>query len=153
MEGSRRKKRVAWLVSAGGVVYRVNQGRIEVVLCGRREPPRWSLPKGAPDEGESLEETAKREVEEETGLKVVVEEPLGSIGYWFVRPDDRVQCHKTVHFYLMRPVGGSLEEHDPEFDEVRWFPVEEAARTMTYANEAKVLEKAVALVSQRVRGS
>ena len=55
-------RRVIELVSNGGVVYRVNEDRVEVVVCGRTSPPIWGLPKGTPDPGESREETALREV-------------------------------------------------------------------------------------------
>ena len=78
-----------------------------------------------PELRETLEETAIREVTEETGLKVSLEAPIDFIRYWFVRPDDGVRCHKTVHFYLMSAVGGSLDDHDHEFDEVRWSSGEE----------------------------
>ncbi len=143
------KRRVERPVSAGGVVYSVLDGEIRTVLCGRRDPLRWSLPKGTPDEGESLEETALREVREETGLEVAIEAPIGDISYWFVTPDDRVQCNKTVHFYLMAHKGGATDHHDPEFDEVRWFPSEEAVRSLAYANEARVMEKALAMIRGR----
>ena len=145
------RQKVERLVSAGGIVYRIGDCyQIETVLCGRREPPRWSLPKGTPDEGESLEETALREVREETGFSTVIEEPLGNINYWFVSPDRRVRFNKTVHFYLMSPTGGGPELHDPEFDEVRWFLAEEGLNTLTYASEAKVLEKALALIRSKI---
>jgi 8-oxo-dGTP pyrophosphatase MutT (NUDIX family) len=100
----------------------------------------WALPKGTPDSGESLLETALREVREETGIAVEAEEPLGAISYFFVR--QRTRFHKTVHFFLMRPVGGSIEEHDHEFDEVRWFQLEEALQIMTYPTEREVMERA-----------
>ena len=149
MKGRGTKRRVERAVSAGGLVSRVVDGKIEAVLCGRGEPLRWSLPKGTPDEGESLEETALREVREETGLEVSIEAPLGSINYWFVAPNNRVHYNKTVHFYLMAHKGGSTDQHDPEFDEVRWFPSEEALRSLAYPNEAKVLEMALAMIKER----
>ena len=124
------KRRVQRLVSAGGIVYRIVDGNVETVLCGRSQPVRWSLPKGTPDRGESLEDTALREVREETGLEVAIEAPIGSISYWFVSPHDRVHCNKTVHFFLMAHRGGSTDQHDPEFDEVKWFSSSEAPMTL-----------------------
>ena len=123
-----------------------------MVLCGRHEPPRWNLPKGTPDEGESLEETALREVREETGLDADIEASLGIINYWFVSQDKRVRFNKTVHFYLMALKGGCTDQHDPEFDVVRWFPAEEGLKNLTYASEAKVLEKALTMVRNKVEG-
>jgi len=110
------------------------------VLVHRRMPRLWALPKGTPNAGEKLEETALRETREETGLQVELEEPLRSINYVFVR--GRTRFHKTVHFYLMRPVGGDLSQHDHEFDEVRWLQLEEALEMMTHATERSVVEEA-----------
>ena len=144
------RRRVEQLVSAGGVVYRVEGGHIEVVLCGRHAPVLWALPKGTPDDGESLEQTAIREVREETGLEVAIRAPLGSIEYWFLRTQGLIRCHKTVHFYLMSSIGGSISLHDPEFDVVRWFPEGEALQAMTHVNEVRVVEKALAMVRTEV---
>ena len=143
------KRKVERPVSAGGVIVRNGAKGVEVVLCGRKEPQRWSLPKGTPDRGETLEETALREVREETGLEVKIEAPLDTITYWFVRTGDGCRCHKTVHFYLMTDQGGSLDLHDHEFDEVRWFTSEEALNIITYPNEARVIEKALAAMPEK----
>jgi 8-oxo-dGTP pyrophosphatase MutT (NUDIX family) len=99
-----------------------------------------------------MEQTALREVREETGLEVEIEGPLRSIDYWFADRDSDVRYHKTVHFYLMNPVGGDTEQHDPEFDVVRWFAWDQALETLAYANEADVLREALELISQRKRG-
>jgi len=141
------------LVSAGGVVYRMEQDVLDIAICGQHSQDVWSwrLPKGTPDTGETLEETAIREVMEETGLKVILEAPIDSIQYWFVRPDDGIRCQKTVHFYLMRAVGGSFDNHDHEFDEVRWSNASESLLTLTYRNEIDILDKAIEMVSHRTR--
>jgi len=148
-----RRRRVVRLVSAGGVVHREDEaGRQEVVVCGRTGPGIWGLPKGTPDPGESREETALREVREETGLEVELEGFIDSIDYWFVRPTDRATCHKTVYFYLMRPTGGDLSQHDHEFDEVVWLPVEEALQRLTYENEVEIVQKGLSMVSEKAGG-
>ena len=141
-------------------------GGIEAALCGRAAAYgnnkssetdtgsgakgfRWSLAKGTPDPGETLEETALREVREETGLEVEIAAPLGNIEYWFANRELDVRYHKTVHFYLMVPVGGGLELHDPEFDVVRWFTSDEALEILAYANEVAVLRRALEVISKR----
>ena len=148
MAGKETSK-VQSLVSSGGVVFRHHEGSLETVLCGRSEPVRWSLAKGTPDPGETLEQTALREVREETGLEVELDASLGSIEYWFADRDNDVRYHKTVHFYLMSPVGGHIDQHDPEFDVVQWFEVDEALTTMAYGNEASVLRRAVDVIKSR----
>ena len=67
----------------------------------------WTLPKGTPESAETIEETALREVVEETGLEVRILAPVGAIDYFFTQDGDRI--HKTVHFFLMEPIGGSLD--------------------------------------------
>jgi len=118
--------------------------RQEIIVVHRRAPVLWALPKGTPDSGETIEETALRETREETGLEVEIEVSLSSIRYFFVRGSTRF--HKTVHFFLMRPVGGALELHDHEFDEVRWAAGPEALALLTHATERTVVERALKLL-------
>ncbi len=139
--------RNARATSAGGVVHRAVNGVTEIVLVHRFSPPLWALPKGTPNAGETLEETALRETREETGLVVTITRPLEAIRYFFVRGGTRF--HKTVHFFLMQPIGGALEDHDHEFDEVRWVQLEEALGLMSYATERGVVELASRLLSTR----
>ncbi len=143
-----RRLAIEQLVSAGGVVYRACDNGVEIALCGRCSPPFWVLPKGTPAPGETREQTARREVREETGLEVKTEGFIDGIQYWFVRPSDRLRCHKTVLFYLMSAIGGHTSRHDREFDEVRWFLAGDALKTMTYGNEAKVVQKGLAMASR-----
>ena len=113
----------------------------------RRAPKLWALPKGTPNAGETIEETAVRETREESGLEVRVEAPISSIVYFFVR--GRTRFHKTVHFFLMEPIGGDLALHDHEFDEVRWVNLDEALRLMSHATERSVVEEAASLLTAR----
>ncbi|MDQ4036250.1 MAG: NUDIX hydrolase [Chloroflexota bacterium] len=138
--------RTARATSAGGVVHRRERDTHEIVIVHRRAPVLWALPKGTPDSGETIEETALRETREETGLEVELEASISSIHYFFVRGSTRF--HKTVHFFLMRPVGGALELHDREFDEVRWAPVSEALALLTHATERSVVEQARKLIEE-----
>jgi 8-oxo-dGTP pyrophosphatase MutT (NUDIX family) len=94
-----------------------------------------------------LAETAIRETREETGLQVEIEEPISAITYFFVH--GRTRFHKTVHFFLMHPIGGRLEDHDHEFDEVRWVHIDEALRVMTHATERGVVQRAAEILSRR----
>ena len=137
--------RTARATSAGGVVHRTVDGETEILLVHRRAPVLWALPKGTPDSGETIEETALRETREETGIEVEIEAPLSAIRYFFVRGTTRF--HKTVHFFLMRPIGGAIELHDGEFDEVRWARVGEALALMNHATERSVVERAVTLLA------
>ena len=135
--------------SAGGVVFRTEDGERQVLLCGRDSDGLWCLPKGTPEQGESMEQTALREVREETGVVVETDGLVGDIKYWFSRPQKGVRYYKTVRHYLFRPVGGDPSLHDHEFDDVRWFPVQDALRLLTYRNEAKILRQAINLVEGR----
>lgn len=127
--------------SAGGVVWRRSPaGKVEVVVCGRRSDRVWGLPKGTPDPDEAIEQTALREVQEETGLKVLLGDELGSIEYWFTA--NGVRYHKHVHHWLMQPIGGDVSLHDNEFDFVCWLPAEQALATLTYDGERKLVAEA-----------
>jgi 8-oxo-dGTP pyrophosphatase MutT (NUDIX family) len=128
-------------VSAGGIVFRRAEEGIEIVLVARVAERLWALPKGTPDPGETLEETALREVREETGLEVRIVDTVGQVEYWYTAPDgDRVQ--KTVHYYLMEPTGGDTANHDHEFDLVEWRHLTEAERLLTHKNQLPMLHRA-----------
>ncbi len=143
---SRRPSRVRHAVAAGGVVLRERDGGPEVVLAGRHADGTWVFPKGTPDRGEEIEDTAVREVEEETGLKVRIVRDIGTTDYWFAGPGERV--HKVVHFFLMEPTGGDVSAHDREYDEVRWVRADEAKRLLSFDTYREILDRALAAASE-----
>ena len=128
--------------SAGGIVIRYESGVPQFVAGRRRRESSgtWTLPKGTPEAGETTEQTALREVGEETGLTVRILAPFDSIAYTFVQRGTRI--HKTVHYYLMAPTGGDLARHDHEFDEVRWVPLAEAPEILTFETERALVARA-----------
>lgn len=138
------KSKTKFEISAGGVIYREENGKFYVALIAVKGGKVWALPKGLVEKGEPLEEAALREVREETGLQGEIVEKLGKIDYWFFWKEDgeRIRHHKIVYFYLMRYLRGDTKNHDFEVDEVRWFPIEEAIEIATYKDEKKILEKA-----------
>ena len=146
--------RTASATSAGGIVVRYESGRPWLVVGSRRrerDGRTWTLPKGTPEGEETREQTALREVAEETGLEVRIAGPLDSIEYWFVQAGTRI--HKTVHYFMMEPVGGDLARHDHEFDEVRWIPFAEAATLLTFQTERSLVALAAELLGADGIGS
>ncbi|WP_203471344.1 NUDIX hydrolase [Mycolicibacterium chubuense] len=138
--------------SAGGLVIDGIDGpkdRQVAALIGRidrRGRMLWSLPKGHIERGETAEQTAIREVAEETGIQGSVLAALGSIDYWFVTEGRRV--HKTVHHYLMRFSGGELSDEDVEVTEVAWVPLHELPKRLAYADERRLAEVADELIDK-----
>ena len=143
---ARRPSRVRNATAAGGVVVRGSGDDLEVVLAGRQRDRTWVFPKGTPDRGETVEETAVREVREETGLEVRIVRPIGAIEYSFAVPGERV--HKLVHFFLMTAHGGDLSQHDHEYDDVRWVRVVEARKLLSYDTYRDMLDRALAALRE-----
>lgn len=134
--------------SAGGLVVDRTGPTLRVALIGRldrRGRLLWSLPKGHLEAGESAQDAAVREVEEETGIRGRVVAALGTIDYWFVADDRRI--HKTVHHYLLEASGGRLSDTDIEVDEVAWVPLGELGDRLAYAGERRLAETAAELLA------
>ena len=123
------------VLAAGGVVWRrKKRSAVEVLLVHRPKYDDWTLPKGKLDDGESAEEAAVREVEEETGFRVSLGQELPSTDY-----HDRFGRPKNVRYWVMDITGGDFEPNR-EVDEVRWLSVDDAKGALSYPRDRNVLE-------------
>jgi len=121
--------------AAGGVVWRRGPGGVEVAVVHRPRYDDWSLPKGKLDPGESWEQAALREVEEEIGLRCTLGRELPPVAY-----EDRKGRHKVVRYWLMQPEGDADFTPNEEVDELRWLLPDAAAGLLTYPHDRKLVE-------------
>lgn len=128
------------VLAAGGVLWRsARDGGVEVLLVHRPRYDDWSFPKGKCDPGETFEETARREVLEETGFAVELGDELDEVRY-----RDHKGRPKLVRYWAMTVVGGAFEVND-EVDEARWIETSEAADVLTYGHDRALLSQVSAL--------
>lgn len=135
-------------VSAGGVAYRMEGKNVQIAVIRTSSEGRWQLPKGLIDPGETPEIAALREVREEAGIDCEIVRAVGDVKYWFVAAYDGVKkrYHKKVHFFLMRYLNGSVDDHDDEVDEARWEPIDSAVDLLAFKSEKELVEKAKSLI-------
>jgi len=135
-------------VSAGGVVFRRDKERTDVVIVAVGGNNRWQLPKGLVEKDENPETAAVREAREEGGIESEVVEPIETVEYWYAGLDrgERVRFHKRVHFYLLRYLSGDTGNHDWEVNEARWVPIGDATSQLAFDNERREVERARELI-------
>ncbi|HAV40445.1 MAG: NUDIX hydrolase [Aquificota bacterium] len=124
--------------SAGGVLLKDGE-----VLLIKNPSDVWTFPKGLVESGENPEETAIREVSEETGVKGKIVAPIGEIRYWYMREGERIK--KKVLFYLMEYLEG---EPRPSWEvkDAKFFPLEEAKRLLKYKGDKEIFKKALEML-------
>jgi 8-oxo-dGTP pyrophosphatase MutT (NUDIX family) len=136
--------------SAGGVLVRRLRGRwvFAAIRPAGKEPGVWALPKGLIGRDEKPEETALREVAEETGAKSRLVGKLGDVRYVYTWGGERI--FKVVSFYLLRYSRGRLGDLPPatahEVAEVRWLPLEQGPKLLAYKGEREMTERALASI-------
>lgn len=140
MPRARRKLPVVREVSAGGLVLDDASTPTQALLIAHRVSGgrlAWTLPKGHVEPGESHEETAVREVAEETGLSTRVLAPLGTVDYWFVFEGKRI--HKWVHHFVLTDPVGTLSSSDPEVERVEWVALDEVSGRLRHRDEKRLV--------------
>ncbi len=126
--------------SAGGVVLNLLKKNADIILINRRNSNIWCLPKGKIEEGEKKEQTALREVREETGVFAKIIKRIDKINYRFYK-DRNVKCFKTVYFYMMKYKSGDINANSFEVDNVNWFNIDKALLKMNYKSEKEIVKK------------
>ena len=126
--------------SAGGVVFRIGDDGVEVVVI-RTHEGRWQLPKGWIEPDETMEQTAVREVREEAGVDSELVGAIGDVRYSYRSTYDAEPAlvHKVVHFFLLRYSGGSTDDHDDEVTEARFVTAEDALRMLAFKDEQRIV--------------
>jgi len=131
--------------SAGGVVVRGDEAIVIVPTRRGAQGQRvLALPKGHVDPGETPDQTALREVREETGVEAELVEKLGDVRYFYQRRGRRI--FKRVTFYRFAYLAGSLDDHDDEVEEARWMPLAEAAEALSYEGEREMAARALSAI-------
>lgn len=125
--------------SAGGLIFD-ELGRVAVIARHSRSGHlEWCLPKGHIEKGETPEQTAVREVHEETGIEGEIVESIATIDYWFTGTTQRI--HKLVHHFALRMTGGELTvdgDPDHEAEDVRWIAFDDLDNVLSYPNERRI---------------
>lgn len=126
--------------SAGGVVYKFEEGDLKILLIVTKNGKVWSLPKGIVEKDESSEEAAIREIKEETGVDGEIIDELGEVSYWFIHKNEKY--FKRVKYFLVKYTGGDINP-DEEVDTAQWLSPKESLEKLTYKSDREILKKAL----------
>lgn len=134
--------------SAGGVVFKdINDNRL--ILVGQHSYHHgWVFPKGLIGdhvEEENKEDTALREVQEETGVLGKIIKPLAPVSYFYTWNEEKIQ--KTVYYYIMEFISEDAGKKDEEMEKVEWLPIDEVENRLTYESDKKVWREAKSVIS------
>lgn len=129
--------------SAGGIVFKKENGKTFILVSQHSGHHGWVFPKGLIGDhikNEKKEDTAVREVEEETGIKAKILKPVEPTTYWYNWEGEKVR--KTVYYFIMEATGGDISKHDSEMENVEWLPTSEIEKRLTYDSDKNSWKKA-----------
>jgi 8-oxo-dGTP pyrophosphatase MutT (NUDIX family) len=128
-------------VSAGGIVYNTQSGQTLWLLVKHSGYHKWVFPKGRVEPGEDLQQTAVREVQEESGVVAkIIDEVPNSEHYIYTFNGEKIS--KTVHYFLMEYVSGDIGDHDFETEDVQWVSVEDVMQMLGFDAAKKTFQTA-----------
>ena len=136
--------------SAGGIVYKTKP-TLQILVSKHSQHHGWVFPKGLIGDkvkGEKKEETALREVGEETGIEGEIENHIEPVTYWYVFEGDpstgsgQEKIKKTVYYFIMSYAGGDITNHDHEMEEVEWIDYNDVSQRLTYPSDKEAWEQA-----------
>ena len=138
--------------SAGGIVFKRTKNKeqrtnLQILVSQHSQHHGWVFPKGLIGDhikGEGKEETALREVQEETGVLGKILKPLVPVTYRYVFEKEKIK--KTVYYYLMEYISGDIKDHDWEMENVEWLPPDKVEERLTYDSDKKVWKEAQKLL-------
>lgn len=133
--------------SAGGVVFKKEGPKTLILVAQHSQHHGWVFPKGLigdKKKGEKKEETAVREVKEETGIIAKILSPFEPVTYWYVFEGEKIK--KTVYYFLMEYAGGDTKNHDFEMENVEWLEKGEVENRLTYPSDKKVWQEALKML-------
>ena len=133
--------------SAGGIVTKKEKKNNLALVSQHSQHHGWVFPKGLIGDkvkGENKEDTALREVEEETGVKGKIIKALTPTEYWYIFDGEKIK--KTVYYFLMDYVSGDITKHDLEMENVEFIPEEEVEKRLTYPSDKKIWREARKLI-------
>lgn len=152
--------------SAGGAVYQKQNDQILVCMI-RDSYGNWTFPKGHQEPNESLEQTAQREISEETGIplgKLIYKTKLGTIDYWFSssfardrkdlpnnQSDEPIKIHKFVTYYLFEvPPTTQLKAQVGEVEAIDWVPLTEIEERNAYTDNQPIIGAALTFLRENM---
>lgn len=130
--------------SCGAIVYRRYHGNIEILLIKHVNSGHWSFPKGHVEGDETELETARREIREETGLEVILDQTFRETVSYSPKRDTQ----KTVVYFLALARNAHVVPQEEEIAEIKWVDILRAQNMLTYENDKTIVTKARAAIRQ-----
>ena len=140
-QGDRQKVTITYVQACGGIVRKIEGQNQYILLIRKKNSPLWTLPKGHQENDESEQETAIREVQEETGYCCRIEKKAGEIQFQYQKNDQNF--YERVNYFIMIPKNNLNAFDTGEVEEVHWAEIREAQSLLFYQNEKNLIQNII----------